>query len=107
MTQADTSPHWWDFIKCRGIDIERFIISRQNKGRMRAEVLALCDRCPVRVECRDDMLAVLPRGPASIIAGGWLWYRDGRAKPHRDDLLLARELIATAKHNRYRMTVRT
>jgi hypothetical protein len=84
--------------------VEAFVPSHRN--RRLAAVLALCDGCPVRLECRDDMLSVEPRGPAQIVAGGWRWYRDGRATPHRDDIGEAGELIATAtRQRRYRALV--
>ena len=108
MTQANVLSRWWDLSKCKDMDVERFVMSRHNKGRMLIEALALCDVCPVRAECRDDMLAVAPGGPAAIIAGGWRWYRDGRARPHRDDILQARELIEAAKIKRqYSVVART
>lgn len=98
---------WWDRAACRGVDVARFVPTHRNTGRRLAAVLALCDGCPVRIECRDDMLTVQPRGPAQIVAGGWRWARDGHATPHRDDRAVAAGLIELAVRRRqYRAMAR-
>jgi hypothetical protein len=87
---------WWHRAACAGMDPEDFSPLGGSINARTREVLRLCDRCPVRRECRDDMLEVRPLGPMSIVAGGWRFDVRGRPIPHPDDVGVAAELVAAA-----------
>jgi hypothetical protein len=59
-----------------------------------------CDSCPVRIECRDDMLARHEPNtyPLGAIVAGWWWpsSRKGAIVPHPDDEQLQHPAVRSA-----------
>lgn len=77
---------WWKLMACKDMDPDWFVVESGHPSGNNTKALRRCAGCPVRVECRDDML----RGaPTSIIAGGWRWTAKGRPKPFPGDEHLA------------------
>lgn len=66
-----------------------------TQGNTRA--LRACHACPVRIECRDEMLARYRPGtyPLGVIMAGWWWPNSdrGTVKPHPDDAPILRGLV--------------
>lgn len=77
---------WRDDARCAGLPPEWFESREGYRHNLRA--LAFCDVCPVRRDCRDFMLDTPgAKAPASVIAGGWVWGKDGIVlHTHRDDI---------------------
>ena len=49
----DDGKCWTDHARCKGMPTELFFPNRYNKPSASAEAIAVCDDCPVTVECRD------------------------------------------------------
>jgi len=86
---------WWHLAACQGMDIRIFIPAANGNKRIR-HTLKICAGCPVRPQCRDDMLELRPFGPVEIIAGGWRWDSRGHPTPCPQDAAIAHELILAA-----------
>ena len=89
-------PNWRDEALCLDLPPDWF-----DAGTIRhnMQTLLICDRCPVRRTCRDWMLDTPSSwAPAAIIAGGWVWGKEGRAlHVHQDDLRDYGAILAAAK----------
>lgn len=77
---------WHHRARCRDSDPTWFDTTSGTLSNTNMLALRICRVCPVRPECRDDMRDAKP---SSIIAGGWVWYADGRPTPHRGEEHLA------------------
>lgn len=76
LDNRDDGPDWRTRSLCAGKDPNWWTVGDGALSVDNGRALALCARCPVRIECRDDMLTIEP-SPKSIIAGGWRWDSHG------------------------------
>lgn len=69
---------------CKNEDPAMWEITKES-AEENLKALRICrHQCPVRTQCRDDMLGLIPAA-RSIIAGGWCWNAEGRPTPVRGE----------------------
>lgn len=56
MTRANPNPEWMDDAACADVDPDLFFPKRGDSVTMR-RAKAVCDSCPVKVECLDYAMA--------------------------------------------------
>lgn len=88
--------NWRTYALCAEVDLDLFVL---ETGQSPRAGLKVCDRCPVRTQCRDDTLALPPSRRRSIVAGGWHFPSQANRPlaPHPDDVALYERLKSEGK----------
>jgi len=76
---TDPVDNWRREALCAQADPDLWVIPTGTGGRPVKKAIEICGRCPVRIPCRDEHLALPTVG---VVAGGWAFY-SGTGSPPR------------------------